>query len=262
MTPGLVRRSALDGCGAAPMRHARNVASAPPAGNQARLRRLQAKLVVGSAHDPLEQEADAAADTVMRMADPAVSQVAAPRLSRKCAECEGGLQRATAGTAGGGVTAPAIVDSVLAAPGRPLDPATRAFMSGRFGADFGDVRIHTGDKAARSATAVGARAYTVGRDIVFGAGAYDPRGSAGRRLIAHELAHVIQQGGGGSGLVQRDLATPPPEVAPAAQPDLTDAEVRAAIRFNNDFYDQANIRIIQSILGGAVTGRFTPEHIR
>ena len=233
-------------------------------GNQARLRHLQAKLVVGAAHDPLEHEADAAADTVMRMADPQVSRVSPPRLSRKCAECEdeGTVQRASAGLADGGSAAPPIVDSVLGAPGRPLDPATHAFMAGRFGTDFGDVRIHTGDEAERSAAAVGARAYTVGRDIVFGAGSYDPGGGAGRRLLAHELAHVIQQGGGGAGVVQRDLATPPPEVAPAAQADLTPAQITAAIRFNNDLYDQANTRLIQSILGGPVTGRFTADNIR
>jgi hypothetical protein len=91
-------------------------------------------------------------------------------------------------------SAPDAALAVLAEPGRPLDDATRGFMETRFARDFGAVRIHRDGAAAASARAVGARAYAVGRDIVFGAGAYAPTEPAGRRLIAHELAHVIQQG--------------------------------------------------------------------
>jgi Domain of unknown function (DUF4157) len=175
-------------------------------GNQTHLRRLQAKLTVGAVNDPLEQEADAAADQVMRMADPQISQAAPPTLSRKCAQCEEEEKRdplhrkeATADAGGmGGEAAPPIVDSVLASPGRALDPATHDFMASRFGTDFGNVRIHTGADAARSAAAVGARAYTVGQNVVFGSGQYDPAGNDGRRLLAHELAHVVQQRATGS----------------------------------------------------------------
>jgi hypothetical protein len=77
--------------------------------------------------------------------------------------------------------------------GAPLDPATRTDMEARFGEDFSSVRVHTDDRAGASATAVGASAYTVGDDVVFGAGAFDPAGDAGRRTIAHELTHVVQQ---------------------------------------------------------------------
>lgn len=92
---------------------------------------------------------------------------------------------------------PPVVQEVLRAPGQPLEPATRAFMESRFGHDFSRVRVHTDAKAAESARAVNARAYTVGRDVVFGEGGYAPDTSDGRRLMAHELAHVVQQGRGG-----------------------------------------------------------------
>lgn len=90
-------------------------------------------------------------------------------------------------------TVPAIVNEVLRSPGQPLDGPTRAFMEPRFGHDFGRVRVHTDAKAAESARAVNALAYTVGRDVVFGTGRYSPATSAGRRLVAHELTHVVQQ---------------------------------------------------------------------
>lgn len=87
-------------------------------------------------------------------------------------------------------SAPPIVHEVLRSPGKPLDTATRAFMEPRFGHDFSRVRVHTDAKAAQSAHALGAQAYTFGPDIVFGAGEYNPQDS---RLLAHELAHHIQQ---------------------------------------------------------------------
>ncbi len=90
-------------------------------------------------------------------------------------------------------TAPAIVQEVLRSAGQPLDAATRAFMEPRFGHDFSGVRVHTDAKAAESARAIGASAYTVGREIVFGAGQYAPAKTEGQRLIAHELTHTLQQ---------------------------------------------------------------------
>jgi len=82
---------------------------------------------------------------------------------------------------------------VLRSPGQPLDAGTRAFMEPRFGRDFSHVRIHTDVPAAASAHAVAALAYTVGQQIVFGSGQYAPTTPAGRRLLAHELAHTVQQ---------------------------------------------------------------------
>jgi hypothetical protein len=86
------------------------------------------------------------------------------------------------------------VDRALASPARSLDPATRTAMEPRFGRDFSRVRIHTGGQADASARALDANAYTVGRDIVFGRDRYSPHSPEGRRLLAHELTHVVQQG--------------------------------------------------------------------
>jgi hypothetical protein len=88
---------------------------------------------------------------------------------------------------------PPIVQDVLRSPGQPLDPATRAFMEPGFGHDFSRVRVHADPKAAQSTRALNALAYTVGQDLVFGAGQYAPETYTGKRLIAHELAHVLQQ---------------------------------------------------------------------
>lgn len=92
------------------------------------------------------------------------------------------------------VAAPAIVDEVLRSPGQPLDSSAREFMEARLGRDFSHVRVHTDARAARSAKAVHARAYTSGKDIVFAAGQYSPGSTEGKRLLGHELSHVIQQG--------------------------------------------------------------------
>ena len=109
-----------------------------------------------------------------------------------CAERKRSLQRQARGDAD---EVPEIVHQVLAQPGSHLDTDTRGFMQDRFGRDFSDVRVHTDSQAARSAQAVQAHAYTVGPNIVFAPGRYAPTSSAGRHLLAHELAHVAQQDG-------------------------------------------------------------------
>jgi Domain of unknown function (DUF4157) len=147
-------------------------------------KRLQTKLAIGASNDPLEQEADRVADQVL--ATPAQFAVggAAPR-----------IQRFAGQPATEAATAPTSVDHVLAGSGRPLEPALRHDMEQRFGHDFSRVRVHTGTVAERSARDVHAHAYTVGHDIVFGAGRFAPGMHDGWRLIAHELAHVVQQSG-------------------------------------------------------------------
>jgi len=121
-------------------------------------------------------------------------------LSGECEECGSqklSLQRSTQtsnpearSTAG----VPPIVHKVLDSPGRTLDQNTRHFMESRFAHDFSRVRVHTDANAAESARAVKARAFTVGNDVVFDAGQYNPATTAGRQLLAHELTHTIQQG--------------------------------------------------------------------
>jgi len=93
----------------------------------------------------------------------------------------------------GSVEAPPVVHDVLASPGQAMDDATRAFMETRFGRDFGGVRLHVDPLAVASAHAMDASAYTVGTHVVFGEGQYAPASLAGRKLLAHELAHVAQQ---------------------------------------------------------------------
>jgi hypothetical protein len=159
---------------------------------------LQRKLVVGPADDPLEREADRVSEEVMRIPAPEPSLTAAPpRVSRKCAACEEeegqALQPKRAGSSAPTGGAPGIVHEVLRSPGVPLDPATRAFFEPRFGHDFGRVRVHIDARAAESTRLVNAHAYTVGRNIVFAPGRFAPRTVPGRRLLAHELAHTIQQ---------------------------------------------------------------------
>jgi outer membrane protein OmpA-like peptidoglycan-associated protein len=113
----------------------------------------------------------------------------------QCTECQKKgqlLQRRAVNQNDPGV-APPIVHELLRSPGRPLDPATRAFMEPHFGHDFSRVRVHTDAKAAESARAVNALAYTVNQDVVFNTGAYAPGTPRGRRLLAHELTHTVQQ---------------------------------------------------------------------
>lgn len=115
-------------------------------------------------------------------------------------------QRDGSGPGAAGGTAPSAIESSIrsmrASPAPGLDSDTRGTMEQRIGVDLGGVRVHTGEGAARAAEGLNARAFTVGKDMFFGRGQYDPGSTAGRRLIAHETAHTIQQAGGTAG-VQR-----------------------------------------------------------
>jgi hypothetical protein len=145
---------------------------------------LQTKLTINEPGDIYEREADRIADQVMATpAHPAVS--AAPQR----------IQRFTGQSNGQMDAAPASVGQALANPGRPLEPALRLDMEQRFSHDFSRVRVHSDAVAEQSARDVNAKAYTVGHDIVFGAGVETPGTREGKRLIAHELAHVVQQSG-------------------------------------------------------------------
>lgn len=100
---------------------------------------------------------------------------------------------------------PPIVQEVLQSPGKGLDRATRAFMEPRFRHDFSQVRVHADARAAKSAKAVNAQAYAMGRSVVFGEGKYAPHMMAGKELLAHELEHVIQQEASGPRLQRRSI---------------------------------------------------------
>jgi Domain of unknown function (DUF4157) len=126
---------------------------------------------------------------------PAGHAIPAPRVRRP--EAGGVVQRQSAGEENRreAPAVPAIVGETLRSGGRPLDHGLRAHFEPRLGRDFEDVRVHTGPQADASARAIGAEAYTVGRDIAFREGAFAPETRAGKRLIAHELTHVVQQNG-------------------------------------------------------------------
>jgi Domain of unknown function (DUF4157)/Bacterial toxin 28 len=146
---------------------------------------LQRKLTIGSSNDPLELEADHIADRVMATPENSTISGTSPRIQRFTGQTNGQAD----------MEAPASVDRVLSSPGRPLEPELQQDMGQRFGHDFSRVRVHTGGEAARSAQDVNANAYTVGRNIVFGSGQFKPETHRGRRLVAHELTHVVQQSG-------------------------------------------------------------------
>jgi len=161
-----------------------------------------APLALSVPGDPLEREADRVAEAVTG------SQVAGIDAMR---HADGASVLRKIEPARGDPQAEFIAE-LLSSPGQALSPEIRASFEPRFGVDFSAVRVHTDDAAARSAASLQAAAYTVGHHLVFGAGHYAPGSTSGRRLIAHELAHVVQQrGADGSGvrapsLVQREGA--------------------------------------------------------
>jgi hypothetical protein len=194
---------------------------AAPAVKQPGSQHASNSLRIGEPDDAFEQEADRVADAVMG-GDRAGPEWSFTHMSldtplrRKCAECEEeeGLQRKPAGQSDPAIRGAApIVHEALRSPGEALDPATLALMEPRFGHDLSHVSVHNGSRAAQSAKAIGARAYTVGSDIVFAAGEYAPNTRAGRRLLAHELTHTLQQSGGSLILQRACVSSPCPAVA-------------------------------------------------
>jgi hypothetical protein len=142
--------------------------------------RIQAKLAVNTPGDIYEQEADRVADQVM--ATPGQAVRSAPPQIQRLAESSGRQMEA-----------PESVGLALASPGRPLESGLRQEMEEHFGYDFSRVRVHSDAAAGLSARDVNARAYTAGNNIVFASGRFAPSTGEGRRLLAHELAHVAQQ---------------------------------------------------------------------
>ncbi len=163
---------------------------------------IQRKLSIGAVGDPLEQEADAMADTVMRMPETSLIQ-------RKCADCEEEekVQRSPLAASitpfiqtkggDGGTSSDAVTNQINSTKGSGsnMDSPTQSFMENRFGTDFSNVKIHTGDDAVQMSRELNAQAFTVGSDIYFNSGKYNPASDSGKHLLAHELTHTVQQGG-------------------------------------------------------------------
>ena len=162
---------------------------------------IQGKLSIGAPDDPLEYEADAMADQVMCMPESNFIQ-------RKCARCEEDeqVQRKPLSpiitpfiqTKGSdeGIANDSVSQQINSTKGsgNNLDRPVRSFMETRFGTDFSDVKIHTGEYAVQMSKELNAQAFTVGNDIYFNSGKYNPGSDSGKQLLAHELTHTLQQG--------------------------------------------------------------------
>jgi hypothetical protein len=185
------------------------------------------KLTVNQPNDSYEREADAVAEKVM--SKPYIHankkfdfsfRNKSGEIQRKCAECEEEekkLQKKESGNSA--IPAYNTVNQALQSPGQPLDKSTRNFMESRFRHDFSQVSIHTNSIAAESASKVNAHAYTVGNKVIFAGGQYAPNTAAGRKLLAHELTHTIQQAPAKTSVLQSQL-----KVGAINTPEETEAE--------------------------------------
>lgn len=174
-------------------------------------------------------------------------------------QCEGcrqkeSVQRQSGNDSARGSQAPPSVHEVLRSSGQPLDSATRAFFEPRFGHDFSRVRVHSGAEAAESAAQVNALAYTVGEHIVFKSGRYDPASMEGRRLLAHELTHVLQQGE-----VRHRAVVGRPVDSATNEASLTLAQPRLEIGESNDQFEREADRIADRIMNGATRSIAAPS---
>ena len=165
---------------------------------------MQTKPLISQPGDSYERAADHVSEHVMRMPEPQHEGICT--CGGNCSGRQYGheheqLQMKPASTASSEqVTASHSAHHLPNSPGEPLDASTRGFMEPRFGHDFSQVRVHTDARAADSANAIGARAYTAGYDVFFAAGQFSPVSAEGKKLLAHELSHVLQQSKGATGL--------------------------------------------------------------
>jgi hypothetical protein len=226
---------------------------------------IQPKLALNQPNDPHEQEADRIADRVIRMSasqthefKPSLPLHFPLLVQRKCAACEEEeeqvVRRKEAG-ANPQMSASPNVSPALNSPGQPLDPDTRTFMEQRLDHDFGNVRVHTDHPASESARAVNALAFTLGRDVVFAPGQYRPESDPGRRLLAHELTHVVQQSSSHVSEIQRVIEVRPPGRGEATafgrRQELIDRmnQVSTGTRFRLD----GQVLALDEVLGGTLT---------
>lgn len=154
---------------------------------------------------------------------------------------------------------PSIVNDVLASSSQPLQSETRAWMEPRFGYDFSNVRVHTDTRAAQSAEAVNALAYTVGQDVVFGAGQYAPDTARGSRLLVHELTHVVQQARAGTNTQQTAKAISEPSDAAELEADKAVDEMLSGAAVSVKESPSATIHALSGVetgllIGGSIAG--------
>lgn len=206
-------------------------------------------LRISAPNEPAEIEADRIADQVMRMPSNPGRSVESERSSpaairRQCLHRQHEAQDLTSMRSRLTIYAP--IANAFGSGGQALDSAARAFFEPRFGADFSAVRIHTGTSAENSSAALDAKAYTLGSDIAFAKGEYRPTTEAGKRLLAHELAHVVQQGVHPAQALQRtpankvSCANHTPLIIPGTGVSIADpvAVITAAEDRANEMFDQ------------------------
>ncbi len=182
-------------------------------------------LSVSRPEDAHEREAEAMADTIMRMPvsmsgqpiEPSESRASgSAAVQRRCSKCEEESKEPIVHRSESAAGVPQVNSEVasninaMRGGGSPLPESTRAFFEPRFGADFSQVRVHTDSRAARTASSINANAFTVGPDIAFASGQYSPHSGEGQHLLAHELTHVVQQGSAGIREIHRDPAPAQP----------------------------------------------------
>ncbi|MDC8005367.1 DUF4157 domain-containing protein [Aureisphaera galaxeae] len=181
---------------------------------------IQKKLKIGATDDAYEKEADAIADKVMQAnAEPtAAPSGSGPLVQKKCSNCEEELQKKSLSesitpwvqkralsSSSEGTASDAVTQQIQSSKGggSAMDTGTRSFMESQFGNDFSNVRIHTGSEAIQLSQDLNAKAFTVGNDVYFNEGKYNPNTRQGKHLLAHELTHVVQQGHASQNTIRR-----------------------------------------------------------
>ncbi|SHN32821.1 DUF4157 domain-containing protein [Mucilaginibacter sp. OK098] len=210
---------------------------------------IQAKLTINAPGDQYEQEADAMADKVMRMPanglpfSPSSSSI--PPIQRKCSDCENDEKVHRKETSSQPVEAGNDVSSYvssLSSKGSPMPGDAKSFFEQRFGRDFSDVKIHDDGVAAKSAQSINALAYTHGNNIVFNQNQFSPETDSGKRLLAHELTHVVQQNVSLNKVVQK---------APDERTELQ-TQYNITIEKGDKDWTDGEIKILKSALGRLV----------
>jgi hypothetical protein len=204
------------------------------AGNQQVMRALgaRAKLEVSSPSDPEELEADRAADAIVSSAAlPPIGPAAPGLIARQAACAAAGSEETLHRKADDAAPTPAAPEEISATlhAGEPLPRGLRLDFESRFGQDLSSVRVHTGAASARAARSLGARAFTLGSDIAFAAGEYRPGEREGRRLLAHETAHVVQHAAGAARAVRRQVDVTAMSIGPQHAAELDEAELQRQI---------------------------------
>ena len=209
---------------------------------------IQPKLSVGAVDDPFEHEADAMADRVMRTPETTF-------LQRKCAACEHEeeeqiqrkitpfIQKQGNGLEGG-IASESVTNQINSSRGggSRMSENTLSFMESRFNTDFSGVKIHTDTNAVQMSRELNAQAFTVGGDIYFNEGKYSPESASGKHLLAHELTHTVQQGGGIDRKIQKKCGSEIGQPSGCVRSEIIPEGNRYLFRVNCDEFQSGNLQ--------------------